>query len=54
MRAVLFDLDGTLVDSHIDFGWMRREMLGGVTTSKVTWRLCSTMSVRLVNHRVLV
>src|SRR5437016_887006 len=27
VEAVLFDLDGTLVDSHIDFGWMRREML---------------------------
>jgi phosphoglycolate phosphatase len=27
VRAVLFDLDGTLVDSGIDFGRMRREML---------------------------
>jgi phosphoglycolate phosphatase len=27
VEAVLFDLDGTLVDSHIDFGRMRREML---------------------------
>jgi phosphoglycolate phosphatase len=28
VKAVLFDLDGTLVDSGIDFGRMRREMLG--------------------------
>jgi HAD superfamily hydrolase (TIGR01509 family) len=27
VRAVLFDLDGTLVESQIDFGRMRREML---------------------------
>src|SRR5437773_77056 len=27
VEAVLFDLDGTLVDSGIDFGRMRREML---------------------------
>src|SRR5690349_10124088 len=27
VQAVLFDLDGTLVDSAIDFGRMRREML---------------------------
>ncbi len=27
VKAVLFDLDGTLVDSGIDFGRMRREML---------------------------
>jgi phosphoglycolate phosphatase len=27
VRALLFDLDGTLVDSGIDFGRMRREML---------------------------
>jgi phosphoglycolate phosphatase len=27
VQAVLFDLDGTLVDSGIDFGRMRREML---------------------------
>lgn len=26
-RAVLFDLDGTLIETHIDFGLMRREML---------------------------
>src|SRR5947207_9703170 len=26
-RAVLFDLDGTLVETHIDFPQMRREML---------------------------
>ncbi|HUV05709.1 MAG TPA: HAD-IA family hydrolase [Armatimonadota bacterium] len=27
IRAVLFDLDGTLVETNIDFGLMRREML---------------------------
>ena len=27
MRAVLFDLDGTLVETNIDFGLMKREMI---------------------------
>ncbi len=27
VRAALFDLDGTLIETHIDFGLMRREML---------------------------
>lgn len=28
LRAVLFDLDGTLIETHIDFGLMKREILG--------------------------
>lgn len=40
IRAVLFDLDGTLIETNIDFGLMRREMLAlaqryGIPASQV-------------------